>query len=217
MQPAAFLCLLLLAASSLTQKSNPPRTATQEFLISTAIDRAVEGLKLHIPKSTSVDLDASNVEGTDSKYAVASIAERVLLAGGRLYPERSKADMVVAIRSGALSTDSDGFLLGISATGVPVPLAGTLSLPEVALLKRAETRGVAKFAATLYDAKTGALKSASGASYGFSHRTQWVVLLAGWTRDDAAPLSIDPESIRPQSVPAPSPDDPMPRYHLAPP
>ena len=68
------------------------------------------------------------------------------------------------------------------ATGVPIPLAGTLSLPEVALLKRAETRGVAKFAATLYDAKTGALKSVSSASYGFSHRTHWVVLLAGLDR-----------------------------------
>ena len=125
--------------------------------------------------------------------------------------------MVLAIRSGALSTDSDGFLLGIPATGVPIPLAGTLSLPEVALLKRAETRGVTKFAATLYDAKTEALKSVSGASYGFSHRTHWVVLLAGWTQDDTIPRSIDPESIRPQSAPAPSPDDPPPQYHLAPP
>jgi hypothetical protein len=87
----------------------------------------------------------------------------------------------------------------------------------VALLKRAETRGVAKFAATVYDAKTGALKSVSGACYGFSHRTHWVVLLAGWTRDDTIPHSVDPESIRPQSAPGPSPDDPPPRYHLAPP
>ena len=125
--------------------------------------------------------------------------------------------MVVAVRSGALSTDSDGFLLGVPAAGVPIPLAGTLSLPEVALLKRAETRGEAKFAATLYDAKTGALKSVSGASYGFSYRTHWVVLFVGSTRDDTIPRSVDPESIRPQSAPAPSPNDPPPQYHLAPP
>lgn len=217
MRSAVLASLLLLAACSLTRESNPARTATEELLISTAIDRAVEGLKLDIPKGTSVYLDTSNFEGTDSKYAVSSIAERVLLAGGDLTPDRSKADMVVAVRSGALSTDSDGFLLGIPATGVPVPLTGTVNLPEVALLKRAETRGVAKFAASLYDAKTGALKSVSGASYGFSHRTHWVVLLAGWTKDDTLPHSIDPESIRPQSVPAPPADDPPPRYYLAPP
>jgi hypothetical protein len=217
MRPAALACLLLLTACSLTRESNPPRTATEELLISTAIDRAVEGLKLDIPKSTSVYLDASDFEGTDSKYAVSDIAEHVLLAGGRLTSDRSKADMVVAIRSGALSTDSEGFLLGIPAIGAPVPAAGVISLPEVDLLKRAETRGVAKFAATLYDAKTRALKSVSGVSYGFSHRTHWVVLLAGWTQDDTIPRSIDPESIRPQSAPARSPDDPPPRYQLAPP
>lgn len=216
MRPAALACLLLLTACSLTRESNPPRTATEELLISTAIDRAVEGLKLDIPKGTAVYLDASNFEGTDSKYAVSSVAERLLVQGGRLTPDRGKADMVVAIRSGALSTDSDGFLLGIPATGVPVPLAGTVNLPEVALLKRAETRGVAKFAATLYDAKTGALKSVSGASYGFSHRTHWVVLLAGWTRDDTLPHSIDPESIRPQSFAGPSSNDPAP-LRFAPP
>lgn len=217
MRSGVLASLVLLAACSLTRESNPARTATEELLISTAIDRAVEGLKLDIPKGTSVYLDTSNFEGTDSKYAVSSIAERVLLAGGDLTPDRSKADMVVAVRSGALSTDSDGFLLGIPATGVPVPLTGTVNLPEVALLKRAETRGVAKFAASLYDAKTGALRSVSGASYGFSHRTHWVVLLAGWTKDDTLPHSIDPESIRPQSVPAPPSDDPPPRYYLAPP
>jgi hypothetical protein len=63
---AAFACLLLPTACSLTRESNPPRTATEEFLISTAIDRAVEGLKLDIPKSTSIYLDASDFEGTDS-------------------------------------------------------------------------------------------------------------------------------------------------------
>ena len=119
MRPAALACLLLLAACSLTRESNPPRTATEELLISTATDRAVEGLKLDIPKGTSVYLDTSDFEGTDSKYAVSDITERVLLAGGRLASDRSKADMVVAIRSGALSTDSDGFLLGIPQRGCP--------------------------------------------------------------------------------------------------
>jgi hypothetical protein len=80
MRPAAFACLLLLTASSLTRESNPPRIATEELLISATIDRAVDGLKLDFPKSTSVYLDASDFEGTDSKYAVASISERVLLA-----------------------------------------------------------------------------------------------------------------------------------------
>src|SRR5215472_1596538 len=73
MRPAAFACLLLLTACNLTRESNPPRAATEELLISTAVDRAVEGLKLDIPKDTSVYLDTSDFEGTDSKYAVSDI------------------------------------------------------------------------------------------------------------------------------------------------
>ena len=45
----------------------------------------------------------------------------------------------------------------VPAIGVPVPLMGTLNLPELALFKKDETRGVAKFAATLYDQRSGAL------------------------------------------------------------
>ena len=108
-------------------------------------------MKLDIPKGTRVFVDAAEFEGCDFKYAVAGVSERVLQLGGRLAVDRTKADMVVALRSGALSTDEDGYLVGIPAIGVPVPLMGTLNLPELALFKRDETQGVAKFDATLYD------------------------------------------------------------------
>jgi hypothetical protein len=197
MRTAVLACLLLLGACSIARESNPPRTATEQLLLSAAIDRAVAGLKLDIPKGSLVFVDSSNFEGYDSKYAVASVAERVLMLGGRLAPDKGKADMVVAIRSGALSTDKDGFLLGVPATGMPIPLTGTVNLPELALLKKDETRGVAKFAATLYDAKTGALKSVSGASYGFSHKTHWVIAWSpGRETTPCRPASIPRAIIR---------------------
>ena len=92
----------LLAGCSITRATNPPRTATEQLLISTAVDRAVAGMKFDIPKGTSVFVDAANFEGYDFKYAVASVTERVLQEGGRFAMDRSKADMVVALRSGAL-------------------------------------------------------------------------------------------------------------------
>src|SRR5215475_6107863 len=96
----AAVLLLLLGACTVARESNPPRTATEEMLISTAIDRAVEGLKLDIPKGTSVYVDSSNFDGYDSKYAVASVAERLLVLGGRLETDRAKADTVVALQAG---------------------------------------------------------------------------------------------------------------------
>jgi hypothetical protein len=182
--PLLPILALSLAGCTITRESNPPRTATEELLISTATDRAVEGLRLDIPKGAQVFVDAGNFEGTDSKYAIGSIDERVLRLGGRLTPDRAKADLVVAVRAGALSTDQDKLLVGIPALGVPIPLVGTLSLPEIALFKKDQTRGVAKFAADLYDPRTGELRSVSGASYGLSHKTHWVIALVSWDRND---------------------------------
>ena len=64
------LMALALGACSTEKQSSPPRTATEQLLISTAADRAVDKLNLSIPAGTKVFVDASNFEGTDSKYAI---------------------------------------------------------------------------------------------------------------------------------------------------
>jgi hypothetical protein len=83
-------------------------------------------------------------------------------------------------------------LVGIPSTKVPVPLAGAPNTPEIALFKRELDRGVAKFAITAYDRKTGKLETTVGPVYGFSHRADWTVLFfISWTTDDTLPQDID--------------------------
>jgi len=48
----SFLLLLGLAGCSTARESEPARTATEELLISTAVDRALDGLQLKIPEGT---------------------------------------------------------------------------------------------------------------------------------------------------------------------
>jgi len=75
---------------------------------------------------------------------------------------------------------------------VPIPLAGDLNLPELALFKRDRRQGVVKLALTTYDAKSGALRSSQAPAYAFSHQTDWVVmLLVSWETNDLMP---DPEN-----------------------
>jgi hypothetical protein len=69
-------------------------------------------------------------------------------------------------------------------------MAGAVSLPEVALYKSERRQGLAKIAATTYDAKTGSLVQSTGAQYGTSHKDNWVVLLIfDWTQHDLVPES----------------------------
>ncbi|MBX6323865.1 MAG: hypothetical protein IRY94_18775 [Rhodospirillaceae bacterium] len=182
---AAVLLAFALGSCTVTRESSPPRTATEQLLLSAAADRAADGLALAIPAGDRVFVDASDFEAYDGKYAIGAVKDRLLRRGARLVSSRGEADVVVAVRSGALSIDQERTLVGLPGFGVPVPLAGTLNIPEVALFKKEVEEGVAKLAATGYDARSGSLVDSVGPVFGFSHRIRWVVLLViSWASDD---------------------------------
>jgi len=184
---------LILSACSTSVQSNPSRTATEEMLISTAAERAAEKLDLSIPANSTIYIDNSNFEGTDSKYAVAAIKTRLLQQGMRLVDDKKTADIIIETRSGALSTDQNTFLVGVPQFSLPIPFASTpLTFPEIALYGEKTQKGVAKFAITGYDAKKRNLVAAQEPQYGFSHNTQKTVLIfISWTDTDAMPDESD--------------------------
>ena len=106
-----------------------------------------------------------------------------------LVADRKDAQVVVEARSGALSNDQQNFLIGIPSFNIPVPFAsGTLPFPELALYADNDQKGVAKFALTGFDAKTGALIDAQDPQYGFAdneHKT--LLFLISWSKTDAIP------------------------------
>jgi len=177
-----------LAACSTLSESEPARTATEQLLFSSAVDRVCDKLALQIPENSKVFVDAGYVEGTDSKYLVATLRDRILRAGGLLVAERAEADLVFEPRVGATSLDRKGTLVGLPSIPLPIPLAGNLELPELALFKRDRQQGVVKLALTTYDAKTGALRQSFAPVYGFSQRTDWAALLViNWQTNDLMP------------------------------
>src|SRR5262249_10110201 len=125
---------------------------------------------------------------------IGAIRDFLLRRGARLMPDRGSAEVVVEIRSGALSTNSDNMLLGLPSLTLPVPTVGATQTPEVALAKRENKVGVAKIGITIYDAKTGALLpySPSAPTVGLSRDTDWGVMsLFGWKRTDALPAGSE--------------------------
>jgi hypothetical protein len=186
--------LLLLAIGGCTQirESEPARTATEQLLFSTAAERVCDALAIQIPKGSKVFVDASFVEGTDSKYLVATLRNRILRYGGNLVAARDGADLVFEPRVGALSVDRKRTLVGIPSFPVAIPLAGNFNVPEIAFFKRDRQQGVIKLALTSYDAKTGALAQSLDPAFAFSQRTDWTVLLFfGWQSNDLVP---DPQN-----------------------
>lgn len=181
---ALLSCLLWAAGCTTVHESAPRRTATEQLLVSTAADRAVERLDLNLPDGTKVFVDDKGFRGQDSWYAVAAVRDRLLRSGVHLVNERGAAEAVVELRGGALSIDERETLVGIPAFDVPIPLAGALGFPEIALFKEKERKGVAKIAATSYGAADGGLIDSTGPQFGYSHEEEWLVLLFSWRDSD---------------------------------
>lgn len=185
---ALLLCGLALGGCAVERVSTPGRTATEELLISAAADRAAAGLAEQVPPNVKVLLGTVSVAAVDERYATFAIRDRLIRRGVILVDDRASADMVIEVRMGALSTDERSTFLGTPQLQLPaVPGVATtgIPLPSLNIFKRTETKAVAKFAATGYDAKTGEMVVATEPQLGYSQKVDWVILfLLSWTNSD---------------------------------
>jgi hypothetical protein len=181
--------LLSLAACSTVRETEPDHTATEQLLFSTAADRAAEKLSLTVPSGAKVFVDGGATDGsTQAKYLLSAIRDQILRNGGLLVDDKKQADMAVEPRIGAMSVDRNKTLYGLPDYGIPIPLAGPLRTPEIALYKRDTQQGVIKLAVTSYNPKTGALIQSVDPVYGFAQTTERALLIFFyWTRNDLVP------------------------------
>lgn len=185
--------LLGTAACSSSRKTQPEHSATEQLLVTNAVDEAVRQLRLPLPDGAKVFLRTDGIEGEYAAYAKAAIREEVVEQGAHLTEERVDADTVIDVRSGAMSIDEFDTLVGMQSFEVPIPLAGNMETPEIAFYKRAERRGIAKVAATAYSAGDGEHIASTGQKYGFSHKREWTMLIFfSWQEDDLIPDHVEP-------------------------
>lgn len=159
-----------------TSTTNTPRTATEQLLISAAIDRAMSDVRFGDLSGYSVFIDDKYLDSVDKGYLVGSLRHRVLKAGGRLAPAADAADVVVEARSGGVGTDTQESFVGIPAIGIPgLPI----EIPEVKLVSRATQMGTAKLGLVCYDAKTGMALGTGGESTALTHNNDTFVMGIG--------------------------------------
>jgi hypothetical protein len=156
---ASALVVLALVGCGTTRSTDSLRTATEQLLISDAIDRAVQTIDFQPLAGQSVYLDDERLEGVvDRDYLVSTLRQHLLASGCTLKDVRDEADYVVEARAGAVGTDRNDLLFGIPATNVPqiLPLQGVpAAIPEVPLAKRRDQRGVAKVSMFAYHRASG--------------------------------------------------------------
>jgi hypothetical protein len=130
---ALALTALVLAGCSSATMTNPPRSVTEQLLLSTAADRAINSFSPDEVAHKKVFVDGTYFESYDSKYVIGAIRDALSRAGALLASAASNSDIIVEARSGGLSIDTSSTLIGMPQAGLPIPLAGTLNIPEFGL------------------------------------------------------------------------------------
>jgi hypothetical protein len=154
----AALCALVSGCGT-TKWSDSPRTATEQLLISDAVDRAISEIDFSALAERSVYLDTRYIiTALDQNYVISTLRQHMLASGCVIKDKADDADYVVEVRTGSLGTNRQDLLLGVPATNLPtaglLPI-GSASIPEIAFMKRTNQQGVCKLAVFAYDRMSG--------------------------------------------------------------
>jgi hypothetical protein len=207
MRRAAPLLLLLPLFAPLTgcatiRVTDPYRTATEQFLMSQAVSRAVSQLnvdalrdrKVYIETGYFTGAEKVNVNGEDRQrlftspeqaFATGELRERLLLAGAKLVTERKGSDIVLEVRSAGIGVDRLENLIGVpagvftSATGSTGPGGVPITTPEIALYKNTRQRGFASVSFVAYRTDSGEYVTSSGPYIGRTIRDDFWLFGAG--------------------------------------
>lgn len=158
------LALLVLASLAIsgcgtTRWSDTSRTATEQLLLSDAIDRAISEMDFHVLNGQTLYLDTKFISGeVDERYLVSTLRQHMIASGCMIRDKPEEATWILEIRSGAIGTNRSDLLFGVPATTLPTGgvLTGIPSaIPEIPLVKRTAQIGVCKIAVFAYDRVSG--------------------------------------------------------------
>lgn len=193
------LMLVYLGGCATVRITDPPRTATEQFLLSQAVVQAVDQLSAVPLRDQSVFIDPVYLEvpTQEKAFVLGQVRSFLLTRGVRLAAKREEAKIILEPRSGGVGIDRYDWLLGIPAVAIPFTSAGVagvpLTTPELALLKKQRQRGYASVAFVAYWAATGELIAASGPAVGRTHRADYWILGTGpRTVGDIPPTEKEP-------------------------
>jgi len=160
---ALFLCLLVSSGCGATNR----RLATEQILVSNAVDRAIEKIDFSALGYKNVYLDTTylrTVKGTgfvNADYIVSALRQQLVAANCYLQEKPEEAEIICEARVGALGTDSHGITYGfpqsnsLSTAASLFPNAPPIPMiPEIAFARSESEDGAAKVSVFVYERET---------------------------------------------------------------
>lgn len=175
--------LLIVTGCASIRVTDPARTATEQYLMSQALEKAVAQLSASALLDRQVFVDSTYLTGSKETSAeivflLGELRARLLLAGVRLAPTRDLAEVVLEVRTQGIGIDRVEFLLGIPAIYLSSTTSGAtgsipVAIPELAIIKRTTQKGFGSVAYVAYWRATGEVVSSSGPFVGRTSREDY--------------------------------------------
>lgn len=192
--------VLVVGGCSTLRSTDPPRTASEQFLLSEAAARAVKQLQVEALRDRKIYLDDFYFNAPEKGFVLSELRAHLLINGVRLMRTRDDAEVIIEARSGAVGIDRYDYLFGL----VSVPLSTnaatgstfstTVAIPELPLYKFSKQRGIASIAIIAYWNDTGELFSSSGPYVGRTNREDyWFFGFGPNTVGDIPPTEPEPK------------------------
>lgn len=160
-------CALLAACGVSRDASKSPRAATEQLLLSQAVERSFELVSVPLLKEAAVVMEVAGLT-PDQFYVRDAVAGHLAMTHNvRLVERRDQAKYVVRVLVQALGTELDQSFFGMpQVQGGMIPIA----LPELPIYKFVREIGYVRYALHIYDAGTGQLALV----------TPWYTKTAAW-------------------------------------
>jgi hypothetical protein len=140
----------LTAGCTTAKQSNTARTATEQLLISNAVDQSLNKVDFAPLSGLSVFVEDKYVDCVDKGYIVGSIRHKLLQAGAMLAGKPEDAEAIMELRSGGVGTDVVSSYLGVPGFTAP----GMIGIPDIKIVTRDSQRAVAKIGIVVYDSRS---------------------------------------------------------------
>ena len=121
--------------------TNTPRSAVEQLLLSGAVDRALDRLRIPEVVGKKLYLDFTNLKGYDVEYVRVATRVRFAHMGATLVEKAEEADYTVEVALGSLGTEFKSSVVGLPALPVPNSPVPT---PEVPAYRSGEQTGIVK-------------------------------------------------------------------------
>ncbi|WP_447983028.1 hypothetical protein [Nitrospira sp. Nam74] len=177
-----FVCCLLILLVSGCAFSRPPsqtvRTATEQLLLSQAIERSLHDLSLPLAEGSTVMIETAGFAvpptafiPSDLNYARDTVAGRLGQLGLRIHPKNEEPEYIVRVLVQSLGT-----VQGETFIGIPSVAVLGFALPELTLYKAQFQSGYMRYSIDVYESATGRFIRSTPWYTGSSYYDQYTVL-----------------------------------------